>query len=102
MEGIKDAFRMPNGDSLNMEGSDGCRAGVWRVQLDSDQKLGVLVWLREKVDISVVAHESVHAANIIFEDCGIDYTTSHDEHFAHLVGFVADCIWQVFTGKYKD
>lgn len=99
---VKDTFLTPEGDSLNTYGSDTCRAGVWDVQLKEDKKLGVLVWLREKIDISVIAHESVHAANLIFRSCGVEYDTSHDEHFAHLVGWIADCVNQTLTGKFKD
>ena len=99
---IQDSFLTPKGETLTIEGSDTCRAGVWDVELAEDKKLGALVWLREKVDINVIAHEAVHAANVIFYECGIDYTSSHDEHFAHLVGWVADCINQTLTGKFKD
>ena len=99
---IKDAFLTPDGYMLNTEGADACRAGVWDVQLAEDKKLGVLIWLREQIDISVIAHESVHAANLVFRSCCIDYDTTHDEHFAHMVGWVADCVNQVVTGKFKD
>lgn len=99
---IKDSFLTPDGDSLNTIGSDTCRAGVCDVQLKEDKKLGVLVWLREKIDISVIAHESVHAANLIFYSCGVEYDTRHDEHFSHLVGWIADCVNQTQTGKFKD
>lgn len=99
---IHDSFLTPEGETLNMEGSDMCRAGVWDVQLKETGKLGALIWLRELIDVSVVAHESVHAANIIFRSCGVVYDTMHDEHFAHMVGFIADCIWQTNIGKFKE
>ena len=86
-----------------MTGNDTCRAAVWNVKLINDNgSFGVLVWLKEKIDVSVIAHESVHAANYIFSDCGIKYNWDNDEHFAHLIGFIADCLNQVWTGKFKD
>lgn len=99
---ILNAFSAQDGFKLDTNGADGCRAGCWRVQLNEDKKLGVLVWLREKIDVSVIAHESVHAANTIFGDCGVTYTPYNDEHFAHLVGFIADCVYQTWTGKFKE
>lgn len=99
---IHESFLTPDGETLNMEGADMCKAGVWDVQLKETSRLGVLIWLRELIDVSVVAHESVHAANSIFHSCGVDYDTKHDEHFAHMVGFIADCTWQTYIGKFKE
>lgn len=99
---IKDAYRTPNDDSLSMEGVDKVKAGVWNVMETADRAgYGVLIWLRTKVDPGVVAHESVHAANNICIDCGIHFDALNDEHYAYLVGFIADCIWQTWTGKFK-
>lgn len=100
---IRNAFRTPDDDSLSMEGVDKVKAGVWNVMETSDRgAFGVLIWLREKVDPSVAAHESVHAANLICRDLDIHFDALNDEHYAYLVGFIADCIWQTWTGKFKD
>ena len=100
---LDDAYRTPDDDHLSFDGADKCKAGVWNVMETSDRgKYGILIWLREKVDPGVVAHESVHAANNICIDCGIHFDARNDEHYAYLVGFIADCIWQTWTGKFKD
>ena len=100
---IQDTFRSQHNDSLLLDGWKTARAAVWPVMETSDRAaLGVLVWLIDRIDVPVIAHESVHAANAIFKDCGILYDADNDEHYAHLVGFIADCIWQTWTGKFKD
>lgn len=66
---------------------------------------GVLVWMpdKSKVDVATVAHEAVHAATGILRDIGIQFDFDmEDEYLAYLVGFCADCINQVRTGKIKD
>ena len=54
--------------------------------------------------VSDVAHESVHVASCIFDDCNMTFGFSDgkDEHFAYLVGFAADCINQVRTNKFRE
>lgn len=42
-----------------------------------------------------IAHESLHAANAIFDELGIEYSLTHDEHAAYMVGWVARCCWKV-------
>lgn len=50
-----------------------------------------------------IAHESLHATNAIFNDLGIEYGLMHDEHAAYMVGWVANCCWQVLQKEvYKN
>lgn len=50
-----------------------------------------------------IAHESLHAANAIFNELGIEYSLTHDEHAAYMVGWVANCCWKVLQKEiYKD
>ena len=42
-----------------------------------------------------IAHESLHAANAIFNELGVEYSLIHDEHAAYMVGWVAKCCWKV-------
>lgn len=42
-----------------------------------------------------IAHESLHAANAIFDELGVEYSLTHDEHAAYMVGWVAKCCWKV-------
>lgn len=50
-----------------------------------------------------IAHESLHAANAFFDELGIEYSLTHDEHAAYMVGWVAKCCWKVLQKEvYKD
>ena len=42
-----------------------------------------------------IAHESLHTANAIFNELGVEYSVIHDEHAAYMVGWVAKCCWKV-------
>ena len=42
-----------------------------------------------------IAHESLHTANAIFNELGVEYSLIHDEHAAYMVGWVAKCCWKV-------
>lgn len=71
--------------------------------------LGVLIVFNEYKNIGgskiveIVAHESLHAANAIFDELGIEYSLTHDEHAAYMVGWVAKCCWKVLQKEiYKD
>lgn len=50
-----------------------------------------------------IAHESLHTTNAIFDELGIEYSLTHDEHAAYMVGWVAKCCWKVLQKEiYKD
>ena len=71
--------------------------------------LGVLIVFNEYKNIDGsklvenIAHESLHATNAIFDELGIEYSLTHDEHAAYMVGWVANCCWKVLQKEiYKD
>lgn len=103
---IHNAFSDYNGDKLLIpdDYKDRYGAMVFRVKMKSNKRLGNLVWLVSKKDVDTIAHESVHVASNIFSDCNIamGFNDGQDEHFAYLVGFVADCLWQVVTGRFRN
>lgn len=88
------------------EAMEKCEAFVFSCSHKESYKLGVcIVFLKHKyVNIKNIAHESVHIASQIFADCNMTmgFDNGNDEHFAYLVGWAADCINQVKTGKFKD
>lgn len=107
VENIQEVFLEPNGYEiiLNFEEYNYPAATTLKVRQKGTNLLGVLVWLiSDKIDVEIVAHESVHVASCIFDDMGMTmgFEGGKDEHFAYLVGFAADCINQVRTGKFKD
>ncbi len=54
---------------------------------------------RSLITFKTVAHESVHAANMIFKYCGCKVDTENDEAYAYLVGWIAKCCDYVRTHK---
>ena len=54
------------------------------------------------ITIANIAHESSHIAMNIFDYIGAKVDLANQETFSYLVGWVADCINQVRTGKFKD
>ena len=45
--------------------------------------------------VGTITHESLHAANSIFDEMGIGYDLNNDEHAAYFVGWIARCCWKV-------
>lgn len=100
---INEYFCDANYKPLIIDGFNGVYACVWGiVRYKPTDKLGVLIWLISDVGVESCAHEAVHAVNKIFTECDIDYAQEHDEHFAYFVGKIADWMYQVWTGKFKD
>lgn len=72
---------------------------------DKLRNLGcILVRFESKnaITIANIAHESSHIAMNIFDYIGAKVDLANQETFSYLVGWVADCINQVRTGKFKD
>ncbi len=86
------------------EWDDGCDAIVDCVY-DKQRNLGgVLVRFenRKAMNAGIIAHESSHIAMEIFKYIGAEVDLSNQEPFSYLVGWIADCINQVKTGKFKN
>ena len=53
--------------------------------------------------VGTITHENLHAANSIFDEMGIGYDLTNDEHAAYFVGWIARCCWKVLQEEiYKD
>lgn len=105
IDDILDAFTEPEGGEIQLACSAEPAAMTLKVCHKGSGYLGVLVWLCENsISVKDVAHEAVHVASCIFEDCGMsmEFADGRDEHFAYLVGFAADCINQVRTNKFRE
>jgi len=86
------------------EWDDECYAMVDCVH-DKQRNLGgVLVRFenRKAINVETISHESSHIAMEIFGFIGAKVDLSNQEPFSYLVGWIADCINQVKTGKFKD
>lgn len=75
---------------------------VFQVKSKDNGCLGSLVWIANSVNIEVIAHESSHAAMDILSEIGYKLDAENQEPLSYMIGWVADCIWQVKTGKFKD
>lgn len=72
------------------------------VRRRKDGRYGAIVYSKNKKFItgSVIAHESVHVADIYFQELGMisqDFNTGN-EPYAYLVGWAAKCINQARVG----
>lgn len=67
--------------------------------------LGVCVAFRKKeyMQIREMAHEALHVSSSIHNDLGMamGFDIGEDETAAYIVGWAADCINQVKTGRFK-
>lgn len=108
LEQVNDVFSSYNGGEVDDEWDDKMigisKAIVFKAMERKSGEYGVFVLINDSLNIADIAHESVHVASCIFDDCGMTmgFGGGKDEHFAYLVGFVADCIYQVVTGRFRD
>lgn len=72
-------------------------ATVYHVRQKDDQDTGPLIIFKDKESLSfdIVAHESLHVASFIADICNLKYDYENDEHFAYLIGWVAECCEKV-------
>ena len=80
-----------------------------RVRHKGNIRLGVLIVFnigeREggSAIVGTISHESLHAANAIFDELDIEYSLANDEHAAYFVGWIARCCWLVLQKEiHKD
>lgn len=105
---IKNNFTERDGKEMVFEDSIGNEpiASVISCTQKGSGFYGFLIWIQDnkKFDVGSFAHESVHVASQMFYDMGMQmgFTDGRDEHYAYLVGWIADCINQVKTNKFKD
>lgn len=102
---LSERFNEYNGSPIVFTKSDGTEkmdAFVMSVQSKEDVHYGVVIFFRSKKSISyeLVAHESSHAAKYLFEHIGADPRVH--EPFEYVIGWMADCCYQVKTGKFKS
>lgn len=101
---IQDMFQYNDGSEISLgDFVDKFYAITMNVINKKTEDLGVLIWMKYKTDVPSIAHEFVHFARYVFNDCGMTmgFEDGKDEHFAYLVGFCADCINQVVINKFK-
>ena len=97
---LRDNFEYEGDIKDVLETSD---AFVFGCQNKESLKKGVCLCFLKKSLISTkyIAHESVHVASQIFFDCNMTmgFNDGKDEHFAYLVGWIAECCEKVKLNK---
>lgn len=58
-----------------------------------DDKGGVLIRFhdRDAMNMENILHESIHAANFVFDYIGATHDVNNDEPYAYLVSYIAKC-----------
>ena len=99
-EDVKDKFETYGGYDFK-KSEDAYATTYPQIMCKATGKYGVLVVFYDcsklcgsKI-VEHIAHESLHAANAIFNELGVEYSLTHDEHAAYMVGWVAKCCWKV-------
>lgn len=101
-EAIKNRFEEHNGKPINADFRDIAVASTYnRIVCDKQtNKFGILISIHSTPSVGSTAHESTHAARFIWD--WLDEVEPSAEADAYLVGWIADCIWQVKTNKFRD
>lgn len=98
---LRASFCQNDGEQLDFKDMDKYSASTTAVTDKETGLFGELIWFPKKSDMMVftIAHEAVHAAIDIFDDCDCRIDAENQEPFAYLVGWIAKCINEVKRGK---
>ena len=91
-------FEGREGGSLEVPSDKTVDASVWSC-LRKDNNTYCVVVCFHQATIENLAHESIHIANSIFQDCQVDFDYHHDEHYAYFVGWIAKCLGEALNVK---
>lgn len=108
-EEVKDKFVCHKNDEPIEKYEDGNAYTYQCVMHKKSKKYGTLILFILEGNVlgsdivGRISHESLHAANSIFDEMGIGYDLTNDEHAAYFVGWIARCCWKVLQKEiYKD
>ena len=101
-EATLERFEHHDGVEITHDVKEGSIAGVYNRVLceKSTGNYGILISIFSSASVSNIAHEATHAARYIWNWIG-EYDPALEAD-AYLVGWIADCMWQVKTGKFKN
>jgi len=102
---LNNTFAYRNGSEIEFEyenGNESLATVFPNVILKDNGKYGYLVFIHSSnISVGAIAHEAVHVATELFSEIGAIHTKDNQEPFAYLVGWIADCIYQVKTGRFR-
>lgn len=82
---------------------DNALATTYRIVGKKEKRAAIGIVLGCKPSISTIAHEAFHAANFILEYVGADFfMDGTNEHWAYLIGWVAECIQDFSNQSFKE
>jgi hypothetical protein len=64
-----------------------------------DEFPGLCMWIKNKYDWHIIAHEAVHAANKHLRFRGVKGTRKNDEALAYYVSFIIEQIMEAICGE---
>lgn len=99
---VENKFLVHNNNELNIINREESSATTYNkiVIYKEINAYGVLILINSKLSISEISHEATHAARVIWDWLGEDITGIEAD--AYLVGWIADCINQVNTNKFRN
>jgi hypothetical protein len=77
-------------------------ARTYPVSIKGEGWMGLLIGIykEKQCNVGTIAHEAAHSSDWICEQFGITTGSfENGEAYAYLVGWIAECIWKVKTGK---
>lgn len=101
LKAISDEFNdYPSGNEFSFLRNDKLIAFTQNVERKSDRKIGAIIVFNKRSDCSVklIAHESTHAARMLWEHVG-EHSTGIEAD-AYLVGWIAKCCEKVKLNKF--
>ncbi len=106
---VKDTFVCHKNDEPIEKYEDGNACTYQCVMHKKSKKYGTLILFILEGNVlgseivGWISHESLHAANSIFDEMDIGYDLTNDEHAAYFVDWIARCCWKVLQEEiHKD
>lgn len=81
-------------------GSEAVSTVYPNIMTKDEGKYGILIFIRRKMTVGQIAHESGHATTEIFREIGSYLDPNNQEPFMYLLGYISDCIDKVIKNKF--
>ena len=103
-EMIKEHFTNTDGSEMNIQEQigDGAAGMEFQVKSKDNGHLDILVGIEGSVEIGAIAHEAGHVAIDFLHEMEVMLDPLNQEPITYMIGWVADCIWQVKTGNFEE
>jgi len=96
----KDFTNIPKKYKIRKFNASGYSGLCYRIY-DKNKSLSVVILVRENTTPEIIAHESVHCVNYIYQENGIKLDLMNDEPQAYLLGWIIEQCHKYFKIKKK-